>query len=380
MSRWIGLLLAAWLCQGCATLRIQVDLYKPPLPQSAAAAQQLANRVLAEPTFEPVELKRYLDTLATTIADLVKKGNCVVYEKQFRPDPEGDARTVGDRARQDLLVEGEEVENRAARLVTRASEIRALAGATTEDQNKRYLALREDLAGYLAAVRDFADKAVFLGNKSGMEREILSQLLAADRDLSVSARAIATSSRVDGRAVGTPIFDDRIALLEQDSGKDDSRWAEFGRLRFAAHGGNAQFVVVREGLLVFTQKSLDFDPTPVIGAGEALAKTGLRVAAALASGKVSTLGGGGQGEGSGQQPATPETVVNEAKLEADQEALANRRAARRELLTGLASLLGQADGLQTSGVTDEGLKQLWSELTSQLANYRGRVAAQEGEP
>jgi hypothetical protein len=380
MSRWIGLLLAAWLCQGCATLDIQVDLYKPPLPQSAAAAQQLASRVLAEPVFETAELERYLDSLTKTIANLVRKGNCVVYEKQSHPDPEGEAQSDGARARQDLSIEGDKVASQAKSLVTRASEVRALAGAAAEDQNKRYLGLRENLAGYLGAVRDFADKAAFLGEGTGMEAEILAQLLAADTDLGASARAIAASSRVDGRAVGTPIFDDRIALLEQDSGKNDSRWVEFGRLRFAAHGGNAQFVVVREGLLVFTQKSLDFDPTPVIGAGEALAKTGLRVAAALASGRVSALKRNDQAGTSEQPPAAPETVVNEAQLEADEDALANRRAARRELLTGLASLLDDVDVLQASGVTDERLKQLWAELTSQLANYRGRTAAQEGEP
>ena len=54
------------------------------------------------------------------------------------------------------------------------------------------------------------------------------------------------------------------------------------KVRATANGGNSQFVLVQHGLMVFHQKSLDFDPSQVIALVAGAARTGLQVASTVA--------------------------------------------------------------------------------------------------
>jgi hypothetical protein len=165
------------------------------------------------------------------------------------------------------------------------------------------------------------------------------------------------------------LFDKKIALLSQ-KGED---WESFTTNHFEAFWGTAQFVVVREGLLVYHQKNLDFDPTPAVGAGTAVSKLGLKVAAALASGLATggvgavpglqaAKGGGGQGAGS--QAVLPSSV-DEGRIEIDRKKLDRWREARRNLLMSIANLM------ERKIASPELLKE---ELKSEVDFYRQRIS------
>jgi hypothetical protein len=184
-----------------------------------------------------------------------------------------------------------------------------------------------------------------------------------------SVRNIAASDEVEGRLVGTPLFDPKIALLSQ---KDDD-WERFTINNFQTFAGTSQFVVVREGLLVYHQKNLDFDPTPAVGAGTAVSKLGLKVAAALATGLatggVGVVAGlpatkGADGQSAGGQAVLPSSV-DEGRIEIDRDKLRRWREARRNLLMSIANLM------ERRGASAEIIQ---GELKSEIDFYRQRIA------
>jgi hypothetical protein len=375
MSRCIALLILGWLTQGCATLQIRVDSFQGELPESLVRAQAQAKALLGEPIFRDDAWRhnRY-DQLEKSVGDALYNANLKVHEKNEEPKAKELAGKERDAVLRDFAEAWKKVTEAADQLAVAARTL-VLGGNPEGGTPTPMVAFAKAIQAYELQVSSLASEtAWYRGDQPEVRAAVRAELEAARTELLVGVRAIAASTPIDGRVVGVPIFDDRIAKLvgrDEKRGKDKP-WVEFGCLRFRANGGSAQFVVVREGLLVFNQKSLDFDPTPVIDSGEALAKTGLRLAAALASGKAPGPGG------TAEVQAAPQTLVNEADLEANREALATRAAAKRELLVGLASLLEAAKALEEIGLTDDGLKRLWSELTSQLAHFKGRTATQEG--
>lgn len=145
----------------------------------------------------------------------------------------------------------------------------------------------------------------------------------------VRATGIATSGEVEGRLVGYSIFDRFIAKLS----RDDDSWIEFGRGKFRTYGGSAQFVVVREGHVVFRQKSLDFDPTAIVGAGTAMARLGLRLGAAIATGGAVPVAANGASVTEGAALPTPTSVVDFKTLEENRLALERQPVSQVEALS-----------------------------------------------
>jgi hypothetical protein len=104
--------------------------------------------------------------------------------------------------------------------------------------------------------------------------------------------------------------------------------------------------VVQEGLLVFRKKSLDFDPTATIGAGTALTRVGLKVAAALASGAtglpISSITNAAPGTSKSGELPQGQLVINAAEIAAGKRQLKRRSLAKQEYLTVLADLYERA--------------------------------------
>jgi hypothetical protein len=177
------------------------------------------------------------------------------------------------------------------------------------------------------------------GQDAKIEQELEQSLQAHYRRL--RSTGIAANGADEGRVVGTPLFDPMISVLARapQPVRRTTRAAWVGRMRewvpisharFNAKGGNAQFVVVREGLLVFRQKSLDFDPTPVVGAGTATAKLGLSVASALMSSYGIPVGGGkGGSESDGATGVSEEDIAADPPLTPGERAFLRRAAAAR---------------------------------------------------
>jgi hypothetical protein len=137
--------------------------------------------------------------------------------------------------------------------------------------------------------------------------------------------------------------------------------------RFNAKGGNAQFVVVREGLLVFRQKSLDFDPTPVVGAGTATAKLGLSVASALMSGYGIPVGGG-----KGGSESDGATGVSEEDIAAAKETLQARKRTTRAFVGRLANLQAR---LEKGDLKPEQIKAIRAELAREVQLFQAQLLA-----
>lgn len=150
------------------------------------------------------------------------------------------------------------------------------------------------------------------------------------------ASGIASQAEVSGRVVGYPVFDPEVSQLAVDN----ASWSPFIRNRFKVAGGNAQFVVVREGSVVFHKKSLDFDPSSAISTAQAAADIALNIAGAMATGKITTTTRGSEGE-----PDTygTDTVLSLAELETGKDSLARNRVLMKELLLRLAELAERAD-------------------------------------
>jgi len=183
---------------------------------------------------------------------------------------------------------------------------------------------------------------------------------------------IAASAEVGGRLVGYPIFDPRITHL-----KDTEKvWSEFVKDSFNGYWGNTQFVVVREGHLIYHMKSLDFDPTEAAGAGAATARLGLQVGSALASGATGLPLGALAPKGSGStQKGSSEInlIFNESEMKANQDILDQRQRAKRELLRDLANLYDDAKDVNSKQET------IQNRFTEYIKYFQGRLGLKEIE-
>lgn len=180
--------------------------------------------------------------------------------------------------------------------------------------------------------------------------------------------AVAGSASTENNVVGYPIFDRLIPMIASDRGKGS--WVNYSKNRFTAVGGDAQFVVVRDGLVVFHQKSLDFDPTPVVGAGTAVARLGLKVAAAIAAG----MSGGAAGSlgnllgGSGSKPS--DSGSGSTDPETKRQILQQREAAKLMLLQDLADLCRRTP----AGASGPELAKLRQQLQGLINHYEASLA------
>jgi len=181
---------------------------------------------------------------------------------------------------------------------------------------------------------------------------------------------IVASAEVEGRLVGYPIFDPRIAHLTDT----EKLWSDFVKDSFNGYWGNTQFVVVREGHLIYHMKSLDFDPTEAAGAGAATARLGLQVGSALASGATGIpLGAlvpkksGGTQKGS----SVVNLKFNESEMKFNQDILDQRQRAKLELLRDLANLYDVTKDKNSKQETVQ------NRFTEHIKFFQGRLGLKE---
>lgn len=220
-----------------------------------------------------------------------------------------------------------------------------------------------------------------VGARTGQDVKIEQELEQnlQDHYRRLRSTGIAANGADEGRVIGTPLFDPMISVLARAPQpvrrttraawvRRPREWVPISHARFGARGGNAQFVVVREGLLVFRQKSLDFDPTPVVGAGTATAKLGLSVASALMSSYGIPVGGGKGGSEDNAAPGASEEDIAAAK-----ETLLARKRATRAFVGRLASLHAR---LETKDLKPEQVKAIRAELAREVQLFQAQLLAE----
>jgi hypothetical protein len=237
--------------------------------------------------------------------------------------------------------------------------------------------LEQSIAHYEGALPTFIRESIVAHTSQGdvtvdapKQIELAGVRLDADR-----ASGIATEGPVTGRVAGYPLFDSLFIQVLRNSkpGMPDPNlyWTPMSRTRSRASGGNNQFVMIRQGLLVFHQKSLDFDPTPIIGAASASARLGIKIAAQLASGATGVplpIPGDGGDE---QQPAAEPLPASEVDTELLRQRVELRDEAERETLRELAGLLEDLDALAEND--EEGRADILKRMNSIIRRYQGKI-------
>ncbi len=390
----ILIILAATLTSwGCASLRTTVEIHKDNAPERARCgtctdtldcAQQLATAVLDQPMFDANRRRIEYDNMLSKVGAASIDAN-----ESALPETVKDRRAEaiklweGNGGLKELVIGNWRGVEASAKAVEDAANQLALevmyrpSTASKGEIDKITTDLLSKLATYETAADAFAGQV-----RDGLAQNDVSlpeaTRVARDvrRDLAADVRrtGIASSADVEGRVVGYPIFDRKIT----DVIKDKDQWVVFGRNRFRTFGGSAQFVVVREGHVVFRQKSLDFDPTPIIGAGTAMARLGLRVGAAMATGRALGVAPDASLVSEGNATLTPASVVDLAKLEANRLLIQRRERARGEVLRSLAALLRDVDSKTPANATPAELKALEDSLRSHLAAYQVKSSAKGG--
>lgn len=422
----LGLLL---ILNGCsAKLRIDIDMYKGVPPDVMRKATDLVEIVQVQPVFTKEGREALKQQYLAEVKDVIVRGNSATY--QLGGDSKKDAET---KAQNDWsLLEPGFVAEWDLRIATPVKAVedslRLLLKSLLEESTSQSIRVRVETAAlnqrydayvfgagkFLERVESFLETSItalkarfeyarkekarleLKAKKEPLTPEDVAKienlvnaikrvpdvknsltrsrniLISRAKELSVDRRAgIASKEAVAGRVVGYPIFTKDAALLD----RRPTAWTPFVKEEFRARMGDAQFVVIREGLVVYRQKSLDFDPTPVAGAGAALTRVGLQVAAAVATGATGVPVAGLVPKDGGQQASEtpvsqPQVVVNEAEMKDTQQLLQDRMLARREYLTRLAELM---EKLAKPNINAETLTKIQKELERWTNFYHARA-------
>lgn len=424
---FVGVLL---LFSGCAGLHVRVDVFngpKPLLVGEAILVMGSASSLDCEAECPPIseECGRELVTAYQEV--LRSEAETASGERSILIGQVGTGKANGER-KKGSAIEGTNETGQAAGLATGMVALFAGARGPFIEDCKRVVAEARAVEGQLstldsAGILRGGVREQYLQVRAGLQKldQLRTEYLNAFRRVinfanenasswkclmryekalanvesrpDFGARAIAASAGDTDRIVGTPIFDPYIRTLndcsssskmgnseiEDFSGNSDcGHWVSFGKEDSYAQWGNAQFVVLREGLVVFHQKSLDFDPTPAIGAGAALAEAGLKVAAAVRSGLTTIplgINKGGSTTGSSAGKANEDLlhpVGSEIAIESQEALLARREEAKLRLLGSLATLMERIKsvGSSVSATTAESFAK---DLKSIVAFYQGSV-------
>ncbi len=362
-----GIILAAMM-MGCAQLRIAVDVYRGPIPVAWEQAWRVSTAAVAVTSDEARQAQR-----SAVLGEIDSKVTAAL-KKKFASDKElldkallawqgATAPELTSGVKQSVEIEWNSVDQAAQRLNQAASTLKANLNADPTQQigtgvSSAYANFRLAREQLNQAWTNFVTKI----------KTALTEVLSVDTAVlgglenHFVSRAIATSDTVEGRLVGSPLFDPRIPALS----RAEQDWVSFGANSFDAFWGTSQFVVVREGLVVYHQKSLDFDPTSAVGAGSALSRLGLKVAAAQASGIVPMPKA--EGSDAGDATATTAPLFDADAVEQNRVLLERRRNARHQFLRAMASLLERSEIL---GAASDSINK---ELNREITYYLGRTA------
>lgn len=376
----LAVLLAACAASGCASLSIDVDVYRNSQQVDARAAARAANVVLASPllSLNPAEEKIRTDVFVTTVGNELQRtlfpfpaqgpDTKLIQRQQLNAD--FTLTTPGSFGAQTSAVFEREVLAPAAALRFAAQQVSRLVSTSAPNAA---IATALDAMNIqvrrLARAPDTVAAEIVKRWKSPVAPGPVNGALVANAvDVAVASAVperadivsgIASQQTISGRLVGYPIFDPAISGLLTD----DKHWAPFGRNRFKVTGGNAQFVVVREGSVIFHKKSLDFDPSSAISAGQATANLALSVAGAMATGRVLSADAVAPGEAS---TLTASTLVDMKATEAGKSKLDARREARKALLLRLADVMERA---QSGAQLDE----VKADFNRLVQNYQATI-------
>jgi hypothetical protein len=411
MWSFVLLLVAVLLGTGCATLRVDVDVYSKPLPVWARNARAFAAQILADTAYEPQKREEAYRRLSSQTRNTVIRQNTqALRSAPGQKEPEKTAERLWDPIQGHLDEAWQPVKAKADAVLAAAKDLNmALVEPSGKVSGTRetppapssvspevfFTALQAAQTEHKIALDAFLQQfynaflSAQIPSQTGDQKAVRAEwerLARGSRDKAElelggpSNPGIAASADVTGRLVGYPIFNENIGGLDR---KNEDAWVNFGSSIFRTKGGSSQFVVVREGLVVFRQKSLDFDPTPVIGAGTAVTRLGLQVAAAVASGstaqkKTAAPESSGDAGKQATDQTTKQVLLDEAQATANKELLAERRQAKKEVLLGLATLLQKTQDAVAGNITDDQLKALRAELESLVSHYQGRVTKPEG--
>lgn len=361
MIRSIRLVLAALSLfeLGCyATLRVDTHVYTGSVAPTNASLLQHAQEVLNQDLFQSAKRDELGEELEASVRELYIEGVTSVIADGKKQHAQDAGQSLDDAAI-------EQIETDAR---TTATTVWNTAEPTVEAAWTKYAALAQEVESHAIELRKRSRKpgvvddeaitaaaeldeslAVLRDEQAALEKQLVLHLAQGQypavrrRVLSLvelkaappSVAGIAAPEGLTGRHVGYPLFDQGILQVLADD--DEAAWTSFSESVFKTTGGNAQFVAKSEGQLIFRQKSLDFDPTPVVGAGTAVAKVAAEIAASVASSAAGiplpTLGGKESSE-------TPDyaSQANQADLDAKQALLRDRDRARRTFLLELARL------------------------------------------
>lgn len=375
---------------GCSTrLTISVDIYDGPLRLTNHDALVVA---ASQPVFDKAKQDGWVKNVIDDTLERYK--DYQVNQHINRPSPSNGSETsteeatkkannLADKARISLDDAWGEHCEKAANDVGRAVILFNSMNGSTDFNYVSYQNLMDKLLAFEVGFREFETKTkVALGLPLGADAQLEAIMDRIQKERISIRQVLAQNQSSTGPAVGSPVFDVRIAeIIENDQSMEcnnywenssPDHWVPFSQNEFHASGGDAQFVVIRDGLVVFRQKSLDFDPTAVAGASAALARAGMSAAAALATG---TISGYGAAAGSNETEAQEASSVNGAEIEINEmiqegeqakASLTSYEAARRNALAQISRLLIQAS---SETMTAKDLQHTRAQLGAVLRQY-----------
>ena len=271
----------ALLSAGCsAALTVSVDVYDGERPIPLAYQIAFANAVLDHPssTIEAIEAIEAIKaeakvtktspegrsvTIKTDTLDPTKIANLAV----TRAAGTTDTSSTIYLATTFLLCTAKGEEKKGKRRKRKRKRKHEVTPCSTEFMDLRYAVASEESTARVALEKA---RSVLLDANKDKDTDNAKDKAAAINEIvdrharPWESRGVAAGGAVAGRVVGTPLFDPMVGTLARGSSPlrrkirtlDVNRsveWIPFSRSHFSAHGGNSQFVVVREGHLVFRQ-------------------------------------------------------------------------------------------------------------------------------
>ena len=357
--------LAVWALSGCATLNVDVDVSTESGVAVPHNSEDKLRAILRQSIVDGNERNQIFERYVVQLGSWIEEEYTRTLVRAGAEQPA--AQVTAERIRMQTIGlvrrEWEDVVRSADALETAAEKV--LVDVAVKGDLSGYPEILGQAFTFEGRVDGFRNKLEEIFEDLEIHSAFRARITLLTEQFTRVDFAIAASEKTAGRIVGYPIFDPRISRLK----RDNEVWVDFVDARFRTFGGSAQFVAVREGLVVYRQKSLDFDPTPVVGAGAALAKLGLRVAAAQVTGTALF-----DAEGEAGKPGTAGvTIVDKGGMRVSEDALRVRRDARLQALNALAALLKSLEG----NADATALVSAKAEYTSIVKFYQGQVAAAE---
>ena len=376
--RKVILVICSLCVVSCASkLTVKVDVYDGPVPPGSISQVNLAEQVLNNPVFIRSEREKITRDAISLIEPIYKQSVIDNASASFSEEQKIEAANTqwdggNDSIKPALETQFKRADEAAYEVYDIAVQLEGLLKQREiqlfgEEIVALYDLITSALVKYNTSFEETISDLDFLGVPANVLASIKLSTKAFYKQRNLSG--VATAGEVNGKHIGYPLFDPDISdvikygIAAENNPKEPSPWVPFVRNEFSTNGGSSQFVVVREGLVVFHPKSLDFDPTPVIGAGTAVTKLGVKVAAALSSGTINIIS---QADGANDMEVQKTELFNEVEMQSNSEMLKRRHDARIQLLEELADLIEDTPNAD--------IEELKKAIEKQIGFYSARVS------